>query len=145
MAARNKALVFCNRGVPPLDGGTPILGKMNTHNYDISLKIHTIGETALRILSNSRQGSVLASVTKAVYLQNEHGDLCWLISTTSPMHPRAIQVAAPLPRLNVGSIYQLVDHTLSIDNGILLDFHHSLDWLTPTVPSTQMTSLSRIS
>jgi hypothetical protein len=117
---------------------------MNTHNHAIPLKIHTIGATALSILSNSRQGSVLASVTNAVYLQNEHGDLCWLISTTAPMHQRAMQLAAPLPRLKVGGIYKVVDHTLSIDNGKLLDFHHSLDWLSPTVASTKITSRSRL-
>ena len=105
--------------------------------------LHTIGEAALQILSNAQQGSVLASVSNAVYLLSNNGEIFWLIPAGYPMHRRGIQVGATLPCYKAGSRYQVEDRTLSIDSGKNLDFHHSPVWMSPTVTSSDIISLSR--
>jgi hypothetical protein len=130
--------------VLPIYGGTPIPKKMNIHSHDTPLELHTIGEAALRVLSAAKKGSVLASVTNAVYMLSEQGDLCWLIPTDSPMHQRAMQVTAPIPPLNVGSSYKVIEQSLIISYGETLDFQHAAIWVSPTLSSNQIVPISRL-
>jgi len=118
---------------------------MNTYMHDSPITIHAIGEDALHILSSAQQGSVMASVTNALYLFGEQGELCWLIPTTGPMHQRAMQISAPLPRLNVGSRYKVVDHTITTSTGEILDFRRSRNWTSPTITLIDSVSLSTLS
>jgi hypothetical protein len=118
---------------------------MNIQSNDSPLKIHNIGEVALRVLSDAQKGSVLASVSNAVYMLSEHGDLFWLISMDSPMHQRAIKVTAPIPGLNAGSRYAVVDHNLVTSSGDILDFLHAAIWGSPTISTNQIVSISRLS
>ena len=118
---------------------------MNIQTHDSPLGLHIIGEAALSVLSDAQNGSVLASVTNAVYMLSEQGDLCWLIPMDSPMHQRAMQVTTPIPRLNVGSLYEVVDHSLITSSGDVLDFHQAAIWVSPTISSNQIVSISRLS
>ena len=117
---------------------------MNIQSHASPLEFHNIGEAALRVLSDAQKGSVLASVTNAVYMLSEQGDLCWLIPMDSPMHQRAMQVTAPIPRLNVGSRYAVVDHSLTISSGDILDFQDASIWVSPQLSSNQIVSISRL-
>lgn len=132
-------------GVPPNHGGTPTLGMMKSQRYDYPVETNVIGETALRVLSNAQHGTVLASVTNATYLRSEKGELCWLIPATGQMHQRGIQIIAPLPRLNVGSWYEVVDQTILTRSNEKLDFRHAPIWKSPTITSTDIVSISRLS
>ncbi|HEX9091840.1 MAG TPA: DUF2877 domain-containing protein, partial [Anaerolineales bacterium] len=104
---------------------------MSIQTLKSPLEIRLIGEAALSVLSATGQGTVLASVTNAVYLQNQHGELCWLIPMDVPMHRRGLRLDAQLPRMKVGSTYQVVDHTLVFNFEETLDFHQSLIWSEP--------------
>jgi hypothetical protein len=118
---------------------------MNIQSQHSPLKIQQFGETALRVLSAAQQGSVLASVTNAVYLLSERGELCWLIPMDKPMHQRAMQVNSQIPRLNPGSNYAVVDHSLTTSTGDKLDFRHAALWVPPVISPTQVVSILSLS
>ena len=118
---------------------------MNIQSHDSPQELLNIGEAALGVLSDAHKGCVLASMTNAVYLLSEQGDLCWLIPMESPMHQRAMQLTAPIPRLNVGSWYEVVEHSLTTSYGELLDFQHAAVWVSHTLSSNQIVSISRLS
>jgi hypothetical protein len=118
---------------------------MNIQNHDSPLKIHCIGEAALYVLSDAQKGSVLASMTHAVYMLSDEGDLCWMIPMDSPMHQRAVQINAPIPRLKVGSRYMVVDHSLTTSSGDILDFQQAAIWGSPELSSNQVVPISRLS
>lgn len=118
---------------------------MNTQSHDSPLKLHNVGEAAFRVLAAAKKGSVLASVTDVVYLLSEQGELCWLISTDSPMHQRAMQLTTSIPRLNAGSSYEVVGYHLITSCGDILDFQHAIVWVSPTVSTNQILPISRLS
>jgi hypothetical protein len=118
---------------------------MNIQGQRPGLEIKLIGEAALRVLSTARHGTVLASVSNAVYLLNQRDELCWLIPMDAPMHRRALKTAAQPPRFNVGSKYQAVDHTLTINSNATLDFRQSGMWKEPKIPKKGTIPISRLS
>lgn len=118
---------------------------MNTSIIDYPLELSSIGEAALHILSDAPHGSVLASVTNANYLLSSKGELCWLIPRGEPMHRRCIAVAGLLPRVKVGSRYEVAGHTLAIRAGMKVDFENASIWKAPTLPSTGVVSRARLS
>ena len=118
---------------------------MNTQSHDSVIELRNVGEAAFRVLAAAQKGSVLASVTDAVYMLSEQGELCWLIPMDSFMHQRAMQVIAPIPHLNVGISYEVVDHSLITSCGDILDFQHATVWVSPTVSSNQIVSISSLS
>jgi len=118
---------------------------MNIQNHDSTLMPHFIGEAAVCVLSDAQKGSVLASMTHAVYMLSDEGDLCWMIPLDSPMHQRAVQINAPIPRLKVGSLYEVVDHSLTTSSGDILDFQQATIWSSPKLSSDQVVPISRLS
>jgi|WetSurSiteA1Bulk_404760.scaffolds.fasta_scaffold11121_2 hypothetical protein len=115
---------------------------MNIQSQNSPLEIQTIGEAALRVVSGAENGSVLASVTKSVYLLGDRGDLCWLIPTEVPMHQRAMRATAQLPWLSAGDRYVVVDHCLTTSSGEKVNFKHAEIWMSPTIASNQTVSIS---
>jgi hypothetical protein len=115
---------------------------MYIQSYNSPVEIQTIGEAALCVLSGAQNGSVLASVSNSVYLLNESGDLCWLITLGNLMHQRAMRVTAQLPRLSVGSGYTVIEHCLTTSSGEKLNFQHAEIWVSPTITSNQTVSIS---
>jgi len=118
---------------------------MNSLRRDYPIEALVIGETAFDVLSSAQHMTVLACVTNATYLCSEDGELCWLIPSTGQMHQRGIQITAPLPRLNVGSWYKVVDHTILTSSNEKLNFRHAPIWQSPTITSTDIVSISRLS
>jgi len=118
---------------------------MKTTMIDYPLELNSIGEAALHILSEAQQGSVLASVTNANYLLSSKGELCWLIPRGEPMHRRGVEVIGLLPRVKVGSRYEVASHTLAISSGVKVDFENASIWKAPTLPSTRVISRTRLS
>ena len=56
-----------------------------------ALSAHQIGATAhARILDSDRSWSVLASVSGAIYIESDAGEILWLAASPSALHPRAI-------------------------------------------------------
>ncbi len=119
--------------------------KMNTHNQKAPNEVHAIGEAAAAILSAAQQGTVLASVTGAVYLQNQHGELCWLVPMDAPMHQRGIKTVGQVSHPRPGTRYQVVGHTLVIDSEKILDFRHAKMWEEPLVSLKGITPVSALS
>ncbi len=118
---------------------------MNTHNQKAHVEVHAVGEAAAAILSAAQQGTILASVTGAVYLENQHGELCWLIPMDAPMHQRGIKTVGQVPYPRPGTRYQVVDHTLVIDSEKVLDFRHAMMWEEPLVSLKGITPVSALS
>jgi hypothetical protein len=106
-----------------------------------------IGEAALACLSGSRTGRVFASVTRAIYLLCEDDELLWLVSETSPMHRRCLQVPPPLPRMPVDSSFFLCDGRLMTATGVVLEFGRFPVWKPQvytgrkTIPIRQLAEL----
>ena len=103
------------------------------------------GEAALKILSSNRGGKVLASVTQALYLVDESGELLWLATPGVPMHRRSIRVSDPLPRPDVGTAYQMMQGMLITDSDARLDLGACPVWRTPEVRVAQAVPLARLS
>jgi Protein of unknown function (DUF2877) len=118
---------------------------MNTPAQKAPVEVHSIGEAAADVLSVAEQGTVIASVTGAAYLHNQHGEICWLIPLDAPMHQRGIKTVGQIPRLRTGSRYQVADHHLVIDSTTRLDLRHSQTWIEPSVPVDGIISISALS
>lgn len=118
---------------------------MNSFYRKAPVEVHSIGETAAAVLSGAEQGTVLASVTGTVYLQNQRGELCWLIPLDAPMHQRGIKTIGQVPRIRAGTRYQVVDHSLVIDSATSLDLCHTQTWKEPIVPVKGIKSISTLS
>ena len=102
------------------------------------------GETALDILGDDHSGKVLAPVTQAVYLVNEHGELFWLTTPGIPMHRRGIRVTGHLPRPAAGAAYQINQGILRIDPFACLDLRSCPVWKAPEAPGEQAIPLARL-
>jgi hypothetical protein len=99
-----------------------------------SCEVRSIGEAALGWLSGNRFGKVLASVTGAVYLLCEQDELLWLAPETGPMHRRCMRVSSPLPRMDMGTGFQVRDGLLVTGTGEVLDFGRAPVWKPPLLP-----------
>jgi hypothetical protein len=118
---------------------------MNNLYQKTPFEVYLIGEAATAILSAEGQGTVLASVTDAVYLQNQHGDLYWFIPMDAPMHQRGIKIYGHVPWIRAGTRYQAKDHSLAIDSENILDFRHSKIWKEPTATGKGILPVSALS
>jgi Protein of unknown function (DUF2877) len=117
---------------------------MNTNYRNAPVEVHSIGNAASAVLSAAQHGTVLASVNGADYLQNQLGELCWLIPMDAPMHQRAIRIDGQVPRLCPGIGYQVTDHTLEIGLAKILDFRHSHAWTEPNLSANGAISISAL-
>jgi hypothetical protein len=109
-----------------------------------TFEVRRIGETALGMFSSARSGIVLAAVTKAVYLLDEQDELFWLTAEPGPMHRRCLQVSAPIPRLTVGTKYQVQKLSIETSSGDVLDFHRSVVWESPTIPLEKVVAVAKL-
>ncbi len=116
--------------------------KMNTHFQIALTEVYSIGATAAAILSAGERGNVIANLTGAAYLQNQHGEICWLIPIDAPMHRRGIKTVGQIPHLRTGSSYYVADHALVIDSAAQLDFQHSDIWEEPGISINGLIPLS---
>jgi hypothetical protein len=107
-------------------------------------ELRSIGEAAFDGLSHLRAGKVLASVSRAIYLLGGQDELFWLAPETSPMHRRCLRVASPLPRMQVGSRFQVRDGLLVTGTGQVLDFAGSPVWSAPVLSNRQKVSVSHV-
>jgi hypothetical protein len=104
----------------------------------------TAGEAALEILYSNRGGRVLASVTQALYLIGESGELLWLAMPGVPMHRRGVRVSGSLPRPAVGTEYRMMQGMLITDSGTRLDLGSCTIWRTPEARVAQAVALARL-
>jgi hypothetical protein len=100
----------------------------------IAGKIPLVGEVAGTLLASGQTGKVLAAVDHADYLLTGSGDLFWLVSRESPMHPRCIQWPALLPRLAVDSPFSIQGRSIQIEAGMKLDLSGSQVWKSSLLP-----------
>jgi hypothetical protein len=106
-----------------------------------------IGDAVSGLLSSGRRGTVLASVTGAIYLLCERDELLWLAPQTSPMHRRCLRVSSPLPRMEVGEGFHLRDGRLVTGTGQTFDFAGAPVWKPPvlsigkTIPVSHLAGL----
>jgi hypothetical protein len=87
---------------------------------------------------------VLASVTQALYLVDEQGELFWLAATGIPMHRRGVRVSGPLPRPAVGTAYRMMQGMLITDSDARLDLGSYTVWRTPEALVAQAVPLARL-
>lgn len=101
---------------------------MNSSSLKTAVPILCIGEEARKFLIPGSDGRVLAAFSRAIYLVNAQNALCWLSIENAPMHRRAIQVGARLPRVAVGTPFAVTDQHLSLGSDIVLDFSQTRRW-----------------
>lgn len=92
-------------------------------------RVKHIGKLASDLLIPGIQGSILATVSHAIYLvlENNQGEIIWLIDEMVPLHRRGLQVIGALPRLSVGATFTIEERTL-ITEGIRVDFSNATLW-----------------
>jgi len=81
-----------------------------------TLLAHQIGATAhAAMLDLDRLWSVLASVSGAIYIENDAGEILWIAASPSALHPRAILLPGMPPELPaVGTICSLRNGCLHV-------------------------------
>jgi hypothetical protein len=109
-----------------------------------SYEIRMIGEAAFALLSTGSAGTVLASLTGAIYLLCERDELLWLAPQTSPMHRRCLRVSSPLPRMEVGESFHLRDGHLVTGTGLTLDFAGAPVWKPPVLSNGKTIPVSHL-
>jgi hypothetical protein len=102
------------------------------------------GEAALEILTSNRGGRVLASVTHALYLVDESGELLWLATPGVPMHRRGVRVSGSLPRPAIGTTYRMMQGMLVTDSGVWLDLSSCPVWGMPEARVAQAVLPARL-
>jgi hypothetical protein len=90
-------------------------------------EIQKIGEAALASLSSGHGGTVMAVVTRAAYLLDDRDELLWLTAAPGPMHRRCLQISSSVPRMKVGSRYQVRERAFVVD-GESLNLDHPSIW-----------------
>ena len=109
-----------------------------------SYEVSSIGEGARGWLSPGQRGEVLAVVSRAVYLLTEESELVWLIGEPGPMHRRGLKLSSSLPRLAIGSTFDVQGEILVTSSGDALDFSHSTVWKTPLLSSGKVVTYVRL-
>lgn len=91
-------------------------------------KVKHIGKLASDLLVPGVQGSILASVSRAIYLYLEALDeIIWLMDERVPLHRRGLQVVGAIPHLSVGSPFIIEGRTL-IAEAVRADFSNATLW-----------------
>ncbi len=83
------------------------------------------------MLKTGSEGRILAAFSKAVYLDNVNGELCWLVTNNQPMHRRGIQIQGALPVVAAGSAYRVKGQHLLLGDDIDLDLGPASTWVSP--------------
>ncbi|MGB8647826.1 MAG: DUF2877 domain-containing protein [Anaerolineae bacterium] len=101
-----------------------------------------VGETAHRLLSNGFSGSVLAAVSKAVYLVDSAERVIWLGQSGRatggsplPAHPRAIHAPFAPNLFRVGMACRSDQERLWFDNGASVIWRNTPVWHPPSLPA----------
>jgi len=111
----------------------------------LTYEIQKIGKAALESISAGHAGTVMAVVTRAAYLLDDRDELLWLTAAPGPMHRRCLQVSSSIPRLTVGTSYQVHDHCLATSSGEKLDFNRSMVWESPAIPLEKVVAAAKLS
>ncbi len=113
---------------------------MNSSQPLPSLFIRSVGEAALSHLPPGAKGSVMAVVSRAIYLQMENDELFWLTTGMHARHRRELCLESSLPTLAVGDRFRLGERVLVMDRGLCMDFSRAGVWHAPSptrpMPST---------
>ncbi len=107
---------------------------MLTQVADSCLQVTSIGRFAFDLLSSTRQLEVMAAFSKAVFLRASDGEIVWLVEPGSPMHRRAMQTAASLAGLTVGTTLSPFRQHLNPEAGVCLDGSQAVLWDEPALP-----------
>jgi hypothetical protein len=94
------------------------------------------GVSANRCLVSERRGHVLASLTKALYLRDEGGEIFWISEDSVPMHRRCARLSEPPPRCEADATYQIVDRKLRVDKSCEIELRDIHVWCEPLVTSS---------
>jgi hypothetical protein len=97
-----------------------------------NFRCQRIGDAARRLLAPGVRGQVLAGFSSAAYLNTEETELFWLVPEGAPMHPRALQVAGPFPKLVAGEAFCVQGERVS-SAGLHVDFGAAFIWAAPPV------------
>lgn len=94
-----------------------------------------IGATANSMIRDtSRSWSVLASVSGAIYIESDGGEILWIAASSSGLHPRAILLSimpADLPA--VGAECVLEDGGLHVGTNLVIGLREAERWLPSVI------------
>jgi hypothetical protein len=104
---------------------------MMSSSNTLQRSAHRIGEVARDLLKSGSQGRILATFSKAVYLNSIYGELSWLVTDNLPMHRRGIQIPGALPRVAADSSFSVRGQHLLLEPDIDLDLGPAATWVSP--------------
>jgi Protein of unknown function (DUF2877) len=90
--------------------------------------IRQIGKKARSFLLPGQHGTVLASVSKAIYLIAEQGDAFWLAGEDTPMHDRCAMISTAVPALSPGARYSVEQSALIVDDTFAFEAGDAAIW-----------------
>jgi len=93
-----------------------------------------IGETARRLLIPGACGQVLAGFAMAAYLVTEQGELFWLASENTLMHPRGLRIAGHFPKLVAGENFFIKRECICIAPDLQVHFGNASIWEVSPIP-----------
>jgi hypothetical protein len=105
----------------------------------VILDIHTVpilalGDYAANLLFPDSEGSILASLSEAIYLKLAPDEVIWIVTEGAPLHRRTIQLTGPLPAIPADTSYIVKNKRLALESGGLLDFTSANEWKKPVLP-----------
>lgn len=96
----------------------------------ITLCAHQIGATAFAAMFGSNASwSVLASVSGAIYIESDGGEILWIAASSSALHPRAMLLfTMPTELPAVGAECVLENGCLSVGVNLVIELHEAERW-----------------
>ena len=103
-----------------------------------------MGTLANECLAPGQRGKVLAAFSNAIYLLTDEGELFWIVSKYTPMHRRALKISAPLSGPQAGSPFNVTDHRLTIDPGLIFNKGNASLWSAPQISREETVEITEI-
>ncbi len=103
-----------------------------------------IGETGRRLLTPGTCGQVLAGFSRAAYLVTEQAELFWMASENAPMHPRALRIAGPFPKLVAGENFFIEAECIKIAPDLQVDLGDASTWALSPIPAQAALEIDQI-
>ncbi len=113
----------------------PMPRPFGSAGMNVRLRVLHLGEVARSCLEREGEGQVLASLTRALYLTTDAGELFWLASPDVAMHRRCVSLDGPVPRLTAGARYRTERGVLTIAPGWKIETGQALTWRAPSAIS----------
>jgi hypothetical protein len=112
---------------------------------ELQATVTQIGLVASECLALGQAGQVLASVSNAIYLLSDDGELFWLSTEAGALHRRCALVLALPPKALAGSRFYVEGRHLVIEPAFVVDIQPAVLWQAPSLQAKGLLRASEIS